>query len=114
MNGLPEVMFFLPHLGGGGAEMNAIRVASELRQFGCQPSFAVARGGGVFERFVDAGTPVVQLDTGTINSSTLRLSRALRPLRRLIAQRRPAIVCPIMDSPAMTALRAVQGMPGRP
>lgn len=108
MSGLPEVMFFLPHLGGGGAEMNAIRVASGLKEFGFRPSFAVTRGPGRFEQFVDPGTPVLRLEMGRINSSTLRLIRAIRPLRKLIEERRPAIVCPVMDPPSIAALTATR------
>ena len=108
MSGLPEVMFFLPHLGGGGAEMNAVRVARALPQFGFRASFAVTRGPGLFQSFVDPGTPVVSLGLGHINFSTLRLIRAIRPLRRLIEERRPAIVCPVMDLPAIAALLAAR------
>lgn len=115
MSGLPpEVMFFLPHLGGGGAEMNAVRLAPALRQFGFRASFAVTRGPGRFEHLVDPDTPVLRLELGRINSSTLRLIRAIRPLRRLIEERRPAIVCPVMDPPAIAALLATRRIAGPP
>jgi glycosyltransferase involved in cell wall biosynthesis len=114
MNVLPEVMFFLPHLGGGGAEMNAVRVASALRQFGFRASFAVTRGPGRFEQFLDPDTPVITLRTGSIHSSTLRLVRAIRPLRKLIEERRPAIVCPVMEVPSIAALLATRRIANPP
>jgi glycosyltransferase involved in cell wall biosynthesis len=111
---LPEVLFFLPNLGGGGAEMNVLRVAQALPRFGFRASIAVSRGGGALERMVDPGTDVFTLVTRQVRSSTLGLIRAIRPLRRLLRERQPAILCPVMDVPSQVALLAVRGVEQRP
>jgi hypothetical protein len=101
-------MFFLPHLGGGGAEMNVVRLASGLLAAGITPIYAVARGPGTYAELLPEGVEVVVLDTGGINSSTLRLIRAQGPLARLIDARRPDVLCPVMVSPALWALSALR------
>lgn len=110
----PEVMFFLPHLGGGGAEMNAVRVSLYLKQYGFTPSFAVCRGNGSYERFLPKTTKVHTLDTGHINSSTLRLIRGIRPLRKLVEEKSPAILCPVLYLPSLVALMATRKMARKP
>ncbi|BAK66265.1 putative glycosyltransferase [Sphingobium sp. SYK-6] len=109
-----EVLFFLPQLGGGGAEMNAVRLAPGLLAAGIRPVYAVARGPGSYAEFLPEGAEVVVLDTGRINSSTLRLVRASRPLADLIDRRRPDVVCPVMVSPALSALAALRRARHRP
>jgi glycosyltransferase involved in cell wall biosynthesis len=101
-------MFFLPHLGGGGAEMNAVRLASGLLAAGITPVYAVARGPGTYAELLPEGVEVVVLDTGGIDSSTLRLIRARGPLARLIDARRPDVLCPVMVTPALSALSALR------
>lgn len=101
-------MFFLPQLGGGGAEMNAVRLASGLLDAGITPVYAVARGPGSYEELLPEGVEVIVLDTGNINSSTLRLIRSSRPLARLIDARRPDVLCPVMVTPALSALSALR------
>lgn len=103
-----EVMFFLPQLGGGGAEMNAVRLAGGLLEAGVTPVYAVARGPGSYAELLPKEAEVIVLDTGGINSSTLRLVRAVRPLARLIDARRPNVVCPVMVTPGLAALAALR------
>lgn len=103
----PEVMFFLPQLGGGGAEMNAARVSLALHEYGFNTSFAVCRGPGSYEQLLPAEIPVSVLSTGRMNSSTLRLIRSIQPLRKLIVSRQPAILCPVMATPAIYALKSM-------
>lgn len=103
-----EVMFFLPQLGGGGAEMNAVRLASGLMDAGITPVYAVARGPGSYAELLPKGVEVIVLDTGSINSSTLRLIRAPGPLAQLIDARRPNVLCPVMVAPALSALSALR------
>jgi hypothetical protein len=101
-----RVMFFLPQLGGGGAEMNAVRLAPGLLAARITPVYVVARGPGSYVELLPEGVEVVVLDTGTINSSTLRLLRAVGPLAKLIDDRRPDVLCPVMVAPALAALSA--------
>lgn len=103
-----EVMFFLPQLGGGGAEMNAVRLATGLLHAGITPVYVVARGPGSYSEWLPPGVEVIQLDTGAINSSTLRLFRARGPLAEVIELRRPDVLCPVMVTPALAALSAVR------
>lgn len=107
-----EVLFYLPSLGGGGAEMNAVRIAGCLEEYGFVPSFAVTAPGGSYETLLPPQTAVVQLPAGRIRSSTLRLVRSVRPLRRLVRSRSPAILCPVMDGPSLAALTALRRSAG--
>lgn len=103
-----EVLFFLPRLGGGGAEMNAVRLASGLLEAGIKPVYAVARGPGSYAEFLPDEVEVVVFDTGRINSSTLRLIRSMKLLSKLIDLRKPNVLCPVMISPALVALSAAR------
>lgn len=103
-----EVMFFLPQLGGGGAEMNAVRLASGLLDAGITPVYAVARGPGSYAQLLPEGVEVIVLDTGSINSSTVRLIRAQGPLAQQIDARRPDVLCAVMVTPALSAVSALR------
>ncbi|MCC5974538.1 MAG: glycosyltransferase, partial [Rubellimicrobium sp.] len=103
-----EVMFFLPQLGGGGAEMNAVRLASGLLAAGITPVYAVARGPGSYVEFLPKGVQEIILDTGRIDSSTLRLIRSRGPLAKLIDARKPDVLCPVMVAPGIAALAAAR------
>lgn len=103
-----EVMFFLPQLGGGGAEMNAVRLAPGLLAAGITPVYAVARGPGSYAEFLPESAQEIILETGRINSSTLRLIRAPGPLARLIDERKPDVLCPVMVSTGSAALAATR------
>lgn len=103
-----KVMFFLPQLGGGGAEMNAVRLASGLLDAGITPIYVVARGHGSYEYLLPKNVEVIILDTGRINSSRLRLIRSPGMLAQLIDERRPDVLCPVMVSPALSSLSAMR------
>lgn len=109
-----KVMFFLPYLGGGGAEMNAARVAQGLLEHGISPSFAVCRDYGSYESLLSPTIPIHRLQTGHVESSTLRLMRSVRLLRKLISRLQPDILCPVMDHSAIAALRAVSRLANKP
>lgn len=108
------VMFFLPQLGGGGAEMNAVRLAPGLLAQGVKPVYVVARGPGSYADQLPPGAEVVVLETGAVNSSTFRLMRSVGPLARLIDERRPEVLVPVMPSPCLAALAAVRRTRHRP
>lgn len=103
-----QVMFFLPQLGGGGAEMNAVRLASGLLDAGITPVYAVARGPGSYKELLPEDVEVIVLNTGGINSSTLRLIRSPGPLARLIDARLPDVLCPVMVTPGLAAVSAMR------
>lgn len=109
-----NTMFFLPQLGGGGAEMNAARVGAALASMSHEISFAVCRGPGTYAQSLSDKVAVEVLKTGRINSSTLRLIRSAGPLREYISRRRPDILCPVMDRWSLAALAAVRKLKNRP
>lgn len=108
------IMFFLPQLGGGGAEMNAVRLAPGLLAQGVRPIYVVARGPGSYAEQLPSGVEVVVLPTGRLNSSTFRLLRSVGPLARLIDERRPDVLVPVMPSPCLAALAAARRVKHRP
>jgi len=109
-----DLLFYLPELGGGGAEMNAVRVSNQLAEYGIRVSFAVCRGGGSYESLLNADISVYVLDTGSIPSSTLQIIRSVPPLRRLINTLKPDILCPVMDHVSCAAIVAVRGCSHQP
>jgi len=111
---ITDVFFFLPQLGGGGAEMNAVRLASGFMKHGVRPVYVVTRGPGSYAEHLPKDVEVIVLDTGRIKSSTLRLVRSIAPLARLIAARRPDIVVPVLSVSALAALAAVQWSQHKP
>ena len=108
------VLFFLPSLGGGGAEMNAVRLAGGLQKHGVRPIFAVARGPGSYACHLPEGIEVCVLDTGAIESSTLRMIRSVWPLAHLIDDIRPDVAVPVMAQPALALLAAVRHSTHKP
>ena len=99
-----SVMFAV--LGGGGAEMNAVRLAAGLVEEGIQPIYAVARGPGSYAEHLPPGVDEIILPTGASTSSTMRMLQAVRPLARLIDERRPDCLCPVLVTPSLVALLA--------
>lgn len=107
-------MFFTASLGGGGAEMHLLRVANHLDPARFRVSVAVTRGGGVYESRLRPGVRLHVLPTGTHRSSTVRLARAVLPLRRLLRAERPDVLCSVMDHANVAALAAVRGLRDAP
>lgn len=105
--GAAAVAFFVPHLGGGGAEMNAVRLANELSRRGLRVYLLVARAGGPYEAQVARGVRIVHLGGSARGSSTLALLRAARGLRAWVARHRPDVLVPVMDLPAVAAITAL-------
>lgn len=101
-----RILFFLTVLGGGGAEMNFVRLAAELRKQGIEPIYATCRGGGSYEKLLPHDVRHCVLDTGSINSGTVRLIRSIGPLRRLIDEVEPDIVCPVLTLTTLPAIVA--------
>lgn len=109
-----HALFFGPSLGGGGAEMQILRMLNQLDRRRFRLSLALARGGGAYESALAADVTVHHLPTGGINSSTLRMVRAIAPLRRLIQAERPDILCSFMDHANLVALLATRALSQRP
>ncbi|WP_170002375.1 glycosyltransferase [Pseudopontixanthobacter vadosimaris] len=99
-----RVLFFLNVLGGGGAEMHFVRMASALPALGIEPIFATLRGGGSYERMLPDTVAHHVLDVGNGGSTVVQLARSIRPLARLIDRLKPDLVCGVL---ALTALPAI-------
>lgn len=108
-----KVLWFTTSLGGGGAESHLIRVANALdrNEFECE--IAVARGGGVLESRLRA-VPLRAFSGPKSRSSSASLLRAVTPLRRLLRESPPDLICSVMGPANVVALAAVAGMKSRP
>jgi glycosyltransferase involved in cell wall biosynthesis len=105
-----HVVIFTSSLSNGGAEKHAVRVANHLDPARFRVTVAVARGGGAYEADLASRVRLHVLPTGTHRSSTLRLARAVLPLRRLLRAERPDVLCSVMDHANVAALAAVRGL----
>lgn len=109
-----KVLFFTPSLGNGGAEMHLLRVMNALDRQGFAPLVAVAQQGGSYESALAADIPIHGLNPAGIRSSTVRMIRAIAPLRRLIEQTQPDIVCSVQDHANLAAILACRAISPRP
>lgn len=98
-----DVLFFVTRLGTGGAEKHLLRVLNHLDRDQLRPLLAVARSGGSYEQFLHQDVELVCANRRQLPSSTLSIVSSVSGLRRLIAQRQPAVVVGILD-PAIAAL----------
>jgi len=109
-----RVLFFTNRLGGGGAEMQALRVANALDPAEFEVDVAVCRAGGEYERLLAPTAALHHLAPARVRSSTVGLVAAALPLRRLVQQRAPHIVCSFMDGANAVAALAVRRSGGHP
>lgn len=109
-----EVLFYTSSLGGGGAEKHVQRVANAIEKMGHQVTVAVARSGGSYERDLSDEVEMITLSEGWLNSSTWRLMRSVRPLRKYISEHRPDVVCSVMDHVNVRLLWALSGLEDPP
>ncbi len=114
MNKVHKILFFTSSLGGGGAEMHLLRLLNHFDYQKFKISLALVRSGGSYESKLTNQVEVHYLPTGKINSSTLRMLRAIIPLRRLIQQQKPDIICSVMDHANLAAILARQKMENSP
>ncbi len=103
------IVLFAPSLGGGGAERHLLRIATYLDREKFRPIIAVARAGGSYENSLPEDIPLIAFNSANSPSSTLRLLRSIRPLRKLIRQEHPAILFSVIDVANITALLASRG-----
>jgi glycosyltransferase involved in cell wall biosynthesis len=79
-----RVAFVIPSFAGGGAERVMLALAGSLDRALFAPEIVVLDGVGPWRGLVPAGVPVADLGAP-------RIRRAIRPLVRLLRERRPAI-----------------------
>jgi len=109
-----HVLFFTSSLGGGGAEMHLLRVMNALDRSRFRVSVALAQAGGAYEDRAARDVHVHHLPTGRVDSSTLRMARAVLPLRRCIRRERPHVVCSMLGHANVAAALAVARLRDEP
>lgn len=109
-----EVLFYTSSLGGGGAEKHVQRIANAIREMGHQVTVAIARSGGSYEQDLSDEVEMITLSEGWLDSSTWRLMRSVRPLRKYISEHCPDVVCSVMDHVNVRLLRALSGLEDPP
>lgn len=92
-----RILFFMTVLGGGGAEMHFARLVSELPSYGIEPIIATLRGNGDYEHLLSDKVSHYVLPTGKLDSTVWKLTRAIRPLSKMIDELRPDVFCPVLS-----------------
>lgn len=113
-DGKKHVLFFTPSLGKGGAEMHVLRLLNHLDRNQFRLSVALAQGGETYESVLEEDVAVHPLNPPGINSSTLRMLRAIAPLRQLILTEQPDILCAFQDHANLAAMWACRNLSDRP
>jgi glycosyltransferase involved in cell wall biosynthesis len=108
-----RLLCFTTRLGGGGAEMQLVRVVNQLDPDEFETTIAVSRGGGEYEERLARGIQVEALAAPWIRSSFAGLALSAWPLRRLVRARKPDVVCSFMDVANVVAALAVEPGPAR-
>ncbi|MBE9112027.1 glycosyltransferase [Nodosilinea sp. LEGE 07298] len=94
--------------------MHLLRLINALDRRQFRPLVALAQLGGSYESALAKDVPVFGLNPPDISSSTLRMVRAVAPLRRLIQVQQPDVVCAALDHANLAAIWACRGLPQRP
>lgn len=102
-----RVMLFTTHLGGGGAEMQMLRLANHLDRNRFDPHVVVNRGCGSYEGRLSSDVAVTVLKGRTILAKT-------NSLRNLAKEKRPDIICSFLELPNLMAGWATSRLKPRP
>jgi len=109
-----KVIFFLPSVGGGGAEMHLVRLVNRLNRSLFAPSVVAVRPGGSFEAMLASDVPVHHLQSAKSLSSTLSLLKAIRLLRKHLEKDPPDLLFSIMDHANIAASLAIRKLNSPP
>jgi len=93
------IAFFLPTLGGGGAERNILRLAAGLGRLGHQVIVIVASGDGPNQAWIPVGAELIDLQAG-------RIAKSVGPLARVLRDRRLGVLVSALDEANLAALAA--------
>jgi glycosyltransferase involved in cell wall biosynthesis len=105
-----RVLFFCPVLGGGGAEMQVLRLVNGLVDEGVEPALALARGEGSYESRLRREIHPLICQRWT-SSSLASTAAAVPALAGRIKALRPEVVCSLQEH-AHVALRAAVRLSG--
>lgn len=104
----PNVAFFLPSLGGGGAEMHLLRLLNHGLWSNLEPVLILARRGGAYEPHLNPQIKRVHLLPWFVRSSTASLLLSTWPLRRRLRRLNPAVVCSLLNHTTAVAASVLQ------
>ncbi|MFQ4136146.1 glycosyltransferase [Nodosilinea sp. PGN35] len=94
--------------------MHLLRLINALDRSQFRPLVAVAQRGGSYEAALADDVPIYGLNPAGVSSSSLRMVRAIAPLRDLIQAQRPDVVCAALDHANLAAIAACRGLSYRP
>src|SRR5437588_10223147 len=106
-----KILFFVPHLGSGGAEMHLVRLLNHLDRDHFQGLLAVVRRGGAYESNLREGIPIHQCGWEFLPSATLRMQSAIAGLRRIVEREQPDVVLAFLDHAVAATAKALATMP---
>lgn len=109
-----RIVFFVPSLGGGGAEMQVLRLANHLDRQRYQVAVVVARGGGTYETQLRPDVALQVLLPRWAKSSTLSMIMAIPALHRVLGREKPDILCSLLPHTNGVCALALRGLPERP
>ncbi|MDX2187248.1 MAG: glycosyltransferase [Opitutaceae bacterium] len=105
---------FLPSLGGGGAEMHALRIANEAHWGELRPEFVLSRQGGRYEPRIKADLPITHLLPRWVRSSRLSMALSVLPLRLWLKREKPDVLISFLNHTTVVAHLAMSGLKRRP
>jgi glycosyltransferase involved in cell wall biosynthesis len=100
------ILFYVPHLGGGGAEKHAARLIAGLVDRGFAVDVAVNGLRGGYEAIIPMQARIIRLGSKDYKSSLVSLLMAIPRLARTITHEKPEIICPVMLSSGAVAFLA--------
>jgi len=106
-----RILFFTTRLGGGGAELQLVRVATNLDPDEFEVDIAVCRADGEYEARLPPRMRVHPLAPVRLRSSVASLVTSAIPLRRLVRTLAPDIVCSFLDAANVAVALAVERGP---
>lgn len=109
-----KVLFFIPSLGNGGAEMHVLRVINALDRSKFNLMLAVGQTGGSYEADLANHVQLYSLNPAGIRSSTMRMVRAIAPLRKLLETEQPDVLYVALHHASFAAILACRHLKKRP
>lgn len=109
-----KVLFFTNRLGGGGAEKHMLRVINHLDQSRFAISIVLVKPSGSFESALSPDVHKFILNHTRSRSTTARMIRSIKPLRRIIENERPDLIFSVIDLANLVNVMAATKARARP